>query len=69
MELLSVRYARVYLTTQRRSSVAIRIYLGFGFRPLPRNEAQAREWEIILSELGFPQRDFPPGSWKEEAGG
>jgi ribosomal protein S18 acetylase RimI-like enzyme len=56
MALLAARYDRVYLTTQRRSSVAIRIYLDFGFRPWLSSEAEAKEWRIVARQLGRSAR-------------
>ena len=53
MELLAARHQRAYLTTQRSSIVAIKIYLDFGFLPYLTEEAQEKEWEIISKQLGI----------------
>jgi GNAT superfamily N-acetyltransferase len=39
-----------YLTTQTRSSVALKLYLDFGFRPLIRGEQDRRAWGLVAEE-------------------
>jgi GNAT superfamily N-acetyltransferase len=68
MALLSPHYDRVYLTTQRRSSVAIKIYVDFGFRPYLSDEAERREWQIILRQLDYPHLEFRHRSLPERGG-
>jgi hypothetical protein len=58
MEVLSALHDRAYLTTQRSSLAAIKIYLDFGFVPYVSEEAQEEEWSEILRQLGFAGLDI-----------
>ena len=54
LELLAARHQRAYLTTQRSSLVAIKIYLDFGFLPYLTEQVQEKEWQLISAQLGVP---------------
>jgi ribosomal protein S18 acetylase RimI-like enzyme len=58
MELLSARHDRTYLTTQRSSLAAIKIYLDFGFLPYITERVQEKEWSEISKQLGFANLDI-----------
>lgn len=54
MRRLAEQHARAYLTTQTTSWIAIRIYLDFGFEPLPGTPQYERAWSLIAAASGHP---------------
>jgi GNAT superfamily N-acetyltransferase len=58
MALLATLHDRAYLTTQRSSLAAIKIYLDFGFRPFITERLQEEAWTHISRKLGVPNLDI-----------
>ena len=54
MRILAQYHKKAYLTTQTTSAIAIKIYLDFGFIPIPEGEDAERGWRLLARELRHP---------------
>jgi mycothiol synthase len=54
LRLRQLGYGRAYLITQEARLAAIRTYLGFGFVPRVRDEAERAAWDRVRSQLPAP---------------
>lgn len=54
MRILAERHDRAYLTTQTTSWVAVRVYLDFGFAPVPGTPDFEEAWSLLARLTGHP---------------
>lgn len=59
--LVELHYAKIKIPTQTTSWVAVRLYLSFGFRPVPKNAVTSREgYRMMRTLTGHPSlHEFP----------
>ncbi len=63
----SLGYTHAKIPTQTTSWVAVKVYLDFGFRPIPKNAVNSKVgWEIVNALTGHPSlKDFRKANMEE----